>query len=150
MKKLLYFLIVCVCLSTVFLIIDTYNKNTSNTVNSCDESVYSLGEFCLDLKSEDYDFSVYNYSHSLFLSKTSKKIKIDTDYVLVYIYPNMEAMNSDVSVFINHQHELRGLFENSASLFYKKDRLIVQYSGNNENIKKSLESILGLSFLQFS
>lgn len=137
--------ILLLCIFLLFALTLIGCNENSNDRNS------SIEQFTNELKDKNYKFEVKEVDKD-FLSGNRKRIVFGNEAVDVYLYKNDSEMEKDARRIDSHGSS----YTNGSKVimvswisfphFYKKDNIIVQYVGENDNIISDLKDIFGEQF----
>ena len=102
-----------------------------------------------ELKKYDPTILKGNDIKEIFFKVPAKIIRIGEDKIQVYEYPSAEEMEKEASRISDEGYQVKNVIINwfKPPHFYKKDKTLVLYLGNNESIKSELEKIIGREFI---
>ncbi|WP_202078735.1 hypothetical protein [Caldalkalibacillus salinus] len=108
----------------------------------------STSVFISELEETNLEFTVIdNDEKSEFFSIPPTVIDVDGEYILIYEYENKEEMEKEASSIHDNGNIGSALIVYvSSPHFYKKENIIVQYVGENEEIMNGVEQIMGEQF----
>ena len=115
----------------------------------------SIEQFTEQLKAKNYKFEVKEVDKD-FLAGNRKRIVFDNEAIDVYLYNNNSEMEEDSERIDSHGSS----YTNGSKIvkvnwisfphFYKKDNIIIQYIGEDDNIISDLKDIFGEQFAGYN
>ena len=133
--------IVIVFILTITSII--YVMNTSNNESFSYESLFN------NLKKYDPSIKESNVTKEIFFKVPAKVIKVGEDKIQIYEYPSAEEMEKEALMISEEGYKVKNVIINwfKSPHFYKRNKILILYLGDDENIKNELERIVGNEFI---
>ncbi|MBI2628777.1 hypothetical protein HYW74_01705 [Candidatus Pacearchaeota archaeon] len=140
-KKEMYSVIIAIILilgSTLYVINKTNNNETLDY-----QSFFNM------MEKYNPNIQAGNITKEIFFKVPAKVIKIGDDKIQVYEYSSAEEMETEASKISDEGYRVKNVIINwlKPPHFYKKDKLLVLYLGENRSIMDDLEKIVGKEFI---
>jgi|SRR3989344_7810231 len=140
-KKEAYFIIIAIIL-VIASVLYIINKAQIN-------ETFNYQTFFNKLAKYDSNIMVENDTREIFFKVPAKVIKIGEDKIQVYEYPSAEEMEKEASRISSEGYQVKNVIINwiNPPHFYKKDKTLILYLGENRSIMGNLEKIVGKEFI---
>lgn len=131
------------------------SSDINNDTNEDTNDVFDIKDFENAMKEKGYQFEIIDVDKD-FLPTTRKRLVNDNMAIDIYVFDSEEEMEEEAGYIdyggTSYNNGKKALHVSWVSHphFYKKGCLIVQYVGEDTNILKDLEDIMGKQFAGFS
>ncbi len=140
-KKELYSFIIgtILIIGSILYIVNEANSNETLDANT----------FFYKLKNYEPNIRAENTSKAIFFEVEARNIRIGEDKIQIFEYPSVGEMENEASTISEEGYKVKNVFINwiKPPHFYKKDKLLVLYLGENRSIMDNLEKIAGEQFI---
>lgn len=136
---------------SLFLLLLIFTMFVGCSIKSNSNDTFGIEQFQNEMKAKNYNFAIKDVEKD-FLPTTRKRMIIGNEALDIYIYSSNQKMEKDAKLI---DSDGGGYHNGTKSIkvdwvsppnFYKRGKIIVQYTGGNEKIINDLKNILGKQF----
>jgi hypothetical protein len=115
---------------------------------SIETGAFNSTKFINELSNLNLNFTVIdNDEKDPFFSVIPKGLDVNGEYIVIFEYPTKEEMEREASnIREDGNMKNASISYTSVPHFFKKGNIIVRYVGENQEIIKSLEQVMGRQF----